>query len=291
MAVQFVQKDLGGTIHYEAPERWDASPVPTVILYGPSGSGELVASQNATLGPATTLFGAAAAGQTTVPVAATTGLAAGRQYTIGPNALGQTERVTLAGVTSTVSATTRDNLEFTYASADKFESTRLEATLSAAQATPSYRNCLARWAYTLDTQARKDTTVFHVTNWMPTLAVTEQDVLQRDARAVALIGDRTTLKDLIQTVWEQDVLSDMGDVCAPGAVVSGESLDRATVHRVLMDIYTAAQDYEAADIHAGHYNRILGQVKKQDPIDVDQSGTITDDDVVQPNMTGRLCRG
>ena len=288
MPVSFLQKDKGGDLTYEAPERWDASPAPTVTLYDPTG-GELVASQAATLGPSTTLDGAAAAGQTTIPLTATTGISVGDELTV-ENSSGQSERVTVAAVSSGVSITVRDELQYTYASSDTCESTRLSVTVSAAQAEASHRNCYARWAYSVGSQAQIDTTLFHISVWAPRLNLDEQDILRREPRAVQILGTRQRLSDLIEDVWVNEILEELGQACDPGALLSGEALRMATLYRTLAEIWLANQDHEqmdrCMDLYRGAWERVL----QQTPVDVDQSGTVSDDDLVSPAWTGRLYR-
>jgi len=289
MAVQFVQKDQGGTIYYDAPERWDASPAPTVTLYAPDG-GEMVSEQSATEGPTTTVSGAAAAGGTTIPVTSTTDLVVGREYLVGPNSSGQSEWVTVSAIGSG-QVTTRDELQYTYAANDVFCSTRLEVTLSSSDAGTAYRSCLARWKYYVDSQARIDTSIFHISIWMPTLNVTEQDILRREPRAIDLLGSRQRLSELIQEIWEHEILEDLGMSIDPGALTSGEALRMATIYRVLGEMYLAAQDHEHSDRLMDLYRAAWERVLQQAPVDLDQSGTITDSDILRPAWSGRLYRG
>ena len=294
MGVQFEQKDVGGTIYYEAPDRWDAASTPTVTLLTPSGA-ELVAAQNATAGPSTTVKTgtSVAVGATTVELTAVTSLVVGRQYTLGPNALGQSERVTVSGITTGTSASVelRHPVQYAHAAGGAFASTRLSVAVTAAQATPTYRSCLAKWTYKVSTVDRVDTTVWHISLWAPRLTLTEQDVLRREPRALDLLGSRQRLVELIEDVWTSDILEDLGQSCDPGALVSGDALRMATLYRVLAEMYLVSQDHEHADRLTGLYHAAWMRVLQQTPVDVDQTGTITDDDIVRPAWTGRLCRG
>jgi len=288
VSIQFVQRDSGGDVTYQAPARWDATPVPVVVLYSPT-NGELVASQNATLGPATTLDAAAAAGQTTIPLTATTGVTVGGQYIV-TNATSESEWVTVAAITSGVSVTVRDDLEHTYASADAFESTALSVTMTAGEADTAYRHCYARWTYEVGGQSQIDTSLFNVSIWTPRLTLTTQDILRREPRAVDMLGTRQDLEDLIEDIWGNEILGDLGQSCDPGALLSAESLRIAVHYRVLAEIYLHAQDHEHSDRLFDMYRGAWERVLQQTPIDVDQSGTVDDDDIVRPAWTGRLFR-
>lgn len=289
MSVQFVQVGKGGTITYHAPERWDASPAPTVTLYAPEG-GELVASQTATLGPSTTLDGAAAAGQTTVPLTATTSVVVGDQYLI-TNATSESEWVTVEAITSGVSVTVRDDLLHTYASADVFCSTKLSVSVSSTEAAAPHRSCYARWAYSVSSETRLDTSVFHLTRWSPRLNLTAQDILRREPRAIDLLGTRQDIEELIEDIWENEILEDLAQSCDPGALLSGETLRMATLYRVIAEMYLHAQDAEHSDALMGMYRAAWERVLATAPIDVDQSGSVGADDIVRPAWTGRVFRG
>lgn len=292
MGVQFVQRDVGGIVYYESPDRWDSATTPTVELLTPRGA-VLVASQNATAGPTTTLSAAAAVGATAISLTATTSMVVGRQYTIGPNASGQSERVTLSAVVggTTPSVTARHPLQYAYASAVAFASTRLSVAVTAAQATTAYRGCIAKWTYKVSAATRVDSTIWHVSIWSPRLTLTEQDVLRREPRAIDLLGTRQRLVELIDDVWTNDILEDLGQSCDPGALVSGDALRMATLYRVLAEMYLFSQDHEHADRLTGLYQAAWLRVLQQTPIDTDQTGTVDDDDIVRPAWTGRLCRG
>lgn len=289
MGVQFVQVGKGGTITYHAPTRWDATPAPTVTLYGPEG-GELVASGNATLGPTTTLDGAAAAGATTVPLTATTGVVVGEQYKI-TNATGEHEWVTVEAISSGVSVTVRDPLRYTYASTDVFCSTKLSVAMSSTQAAAPYRNCYARWVYSVGAQSQIDTSIFHVTRWAARLTLTSQDILRREPRAIDLLGSRQDIDELIQDIWENEILEELAQSCDPGALLSGETLRMATLYRVIAEMYLHSQDAEHSDALMAMYRAVWERVLHTAPIDVDQSGSVSSDDIVRPAWTGRLFRG
>ena len=292
---QILQQSKGGTLEHfivgSAPYVAAADPAPTVTLYGPSGVGELVASQAATRGPVTTLDDTAEAGDTTIPLTAITDLVVGRQYIIGPSAgLAQYEFVTIAGISSSAgTVTVRDELLFDYASGDAFSSHRLSVTIDADEVPNVRRGCLARWSYTANGQAFTEDTPFTVSKFGPQCPLTRQDILLRHAQAENHLGARQTIDDLIKAMWDEQ-LSDMAMRVDPGAIVSGVSLKRAMLYRVLADIPVANDDQEERDRYFEKYEAEWERVLQSAPLDVDGDGDVDSDDFVEPANVARLWR-
>jgi len=295
MPIQFVQKDKGGTIYSDvvdtAPARWEDDPAPTVTIYERTG-GELVASQAATLGPSTTLSAASAAGTSSVTLTAVTSINVGDTLCLGPNTGGQWEWVTVNSVTSATKVLTlRDDLQYTYANADVIKSHRLSIALTAANADAIYENARALWAYEVATnQARTDTTIFHVSKWVPKQTLRDQDVLIRQPRAHDLLGSRQRLTQLIRDVWERDILEDLGVMFNPGALLSGDVLRQAHLYRVLAEIALMAGDEEGQQHNNVLYQTAWERVMQQTLADVDGDGEVDDNDIIRSTMTGRVYR-
>lgn len=295
MPIQFVQKDLGGTIYHDvvdtAPARWDASPAPTVTIRDRAG-GELVASQAATAGASTTITQAAAQGSKTLKVTSATGLSVGDVLLLGPNSSGQFEWVTLDSVTtSSLTATVRDKLVYTYASGDAIKSHRLSVAISSAEADAVYQDCRAEWAFEVSDQARIESTTFHISAFSPRMTLRDQDILIRQPRAQDLLGSRQRLEQLIKDVWERDILEDLGSRYNPGALVSGDHLRQAHLYRVLAEISSMAGDTDGRERYFDMYRMAWDRSLPQTLIDVDGDGQIGDDDVVLPALCGRIRRG
>ena len=295
MGVAFVQESRGGVLAYRHTDipadggRWDASPAPTVALFDSSG-GELVASRTATLGPTTTLSSSAAAAQRTIPVTATTSINRGEQFVIGPNATGQSEWVTCEQVGGG-NVVARDDLEYTYASADVFASHKMELTLTAADITTTYKDAYARWSFTVDSVQLYEQTIFHVSKYAPRLSVTPQDVLTYDATALHSLGDLQTLGILIAEVWDRHILVHLGQMFDPSALISGTALHLATIYKVLELIASGNKEEEERDQWRGQYSAAMEASIVATPVDLDQSGGVDENEKVRNPHTARLMRG
>lgn len=295
MPIQFVQVDKGGDIYEDvvdiAPARWEADPAPTVTIMSRTGD-ELVASQAATLGPSTTLAAAATADSSSATLAAVTSINVGDTLCLGPNSGGQWEWVTVDSVTSaTKIIQLRDDLRYTYAVGDAIKSHRLSVTLTGAEADAIYENARAQWAYEIATnQARTDTTIFHISKWVPKMTLRDQDVLVRQPRAIDLLGTRQRLEQLIEDVWKRDILEDLGQMFNPGGLLSGDVLRQAHMYRVLAEVEIMSGDQEGQEQYLRLYQSSWERVMQQVVADVDGDGQIDDDDIVRSTMTGRVYR-
>ncbi|MHC4644077.1 MAG: hypothetical protein ACYTBJ_01150 [Planctomycetota bacterium] len=295
MPTQFVQKDKGGTVYHDvidaASARWDASPTPTVTLYTAKGS-ELVASQNATEGPSTTLTATAAAKQSTLQITSASSINVGDVLLLGPNDSGQWEWVTVDSVIggSTLTLTTRDPLVYSYVSADVIKSCRLSVSMSSSEADGVYESCRAEWVFSVSSQSRIETSIFHVSVFSPRMTLRDQDILIRQPRARDLLGTRQRLSQLIKDIWERDILEDLGAVVNPGALVAGDVLRQAHMYRVLAEIASMASDEESRDRYFEHYRTSWDRIMQQTLIDTDGDGAIGDDDIIRTSMTGRVKR-
>ena len=285
MPVTFLQKSIAQTLTFDVSRALYAAGTATCTLYSPGGS-ELQASTTATKGASTTLDAAAAAGQKTVPVTATTGIAVGD--VLWPvNALGQTEPVVVDGVTSGVSITARHNLRHAYASNDVIASRRLSVAVLAASIGTSYKNCRARWSYSSSlTQAHSEDQVVHVSTYAPRCTVTEADVLRRLPQARNWTTPEQTIDDLVASVWAGEVLVDLAVAWDPTSVISGDSAHVATVHRVAAQLALANGKLEQYDRWLEEYRQALSQAVSEAPRDTDDDGSSEDEtatslDVVQ----------
>jgi hypothetical protein len=292
---QFVQKDKGGTIYYDvnhgAPARWDADPTPTVTIVSREG-GEIVASQSATEGPSTTLTAVASAKKKTAVVTATTGISVDDVLILGTNGSGQWEWVTVDAInTSTKTITFRDELAYTYASGDAIKSTRLSVALSASNAGAIYNDARAQWAYEISDQAIVEESIFHISAWAPKMTLRDQDILKLNPRAIKMLGTRQRLTQLIKEVWERIILADFGAQYKPGSLVSGAALHQAHLYRVLAETAIVAEDVTQTEQYLESFKNAWSRSIIQTLIDTDNSGTIGDDDIVRPSMTGRIYRG
>ena len=268
----FVTKGLGGTLTHYLSRSIDSGNTPTVTLLQSSGA-TIVASQNATKGPSTTLDGAAAAGATTVPVAATTSINVGdRLWLI--NTAGQSEEVVVASVTAGASFTTRNKLKYTYASGDTVASRKVSVAITAEQATTVLKNCQARWAYESGSQAYAEQSTFHISYFSPTCGVTEATILRYDPRVVNYIDASQDLQDIIDEVFYDVVLGRVALLMTPGSLISGSVLDNATKYKVLAELYAMNRKYEDFDKFTELFNAEMEQVFSGDNFDPDQDGAI-----------------
>jgi hypothetical protein len=224
-------------------------------------------------------------------VASATGLSVNDILMLGPNSGGQYEWVTVDSVNSSTKAlTTRDNLQYDYATSDVLKSHRLSVTLTAAQAASTYANARAEWDYKVSTQQRTETTTFHITRWNPRLTLRDQDILKRNPRALEYLGTRQRLGQLIKEVWN-DALEEIGEMFNPGGVVAGSVLQTYHMRLVLAEIADQAEDYEAQDRHIAKASAALQRALSQTIADTDNDGDIDDNDIIRSTMTGRIQRG
>lgn len=150
----------GQSLVFDAPEgRATGTPVVSVFE---NEAGDDTTAETATTGsvavetdPNTTLDGAAAALQQTIPLTATTGTLRGRRYLV-TNATGESEWVEPKQITSGDSVVVRQPLQNAYASGDAFVSTRIAIAVNSTwvadrnnisdrlEPNPRYR---VRWQY------------------------------------------------------------------------------------------------------------------------------------------------
>lgn len=273
--VQFVQVNNGGPLYHYLNRSVDTGNTPTVVIYDEAGS-VLVASQNATKGPNTTLDGTAISGQTTIPLTATTNIVAGEKYRVGPNSKGQYEDITVDDISDGVNVTARDNLVNSYASADVFRSQKVTVTLEASEVTSAERNCRAAWSYESNSQAYTEHSIFFQSIYSPVCSVTEQDILQRQPKARHLVANRQPLREFIQSVFENEVLTDVAALFDPGGMISGERLHIATIHRIIAVFASMNDKLDVFDHQMDLYQAELEKAITA-PVDVDQDGASDDE--------------
>lgn len=179
----------GQSLVWDAPEGRPSS-VTSVTVY-PASSGDDGTAESATTGsasvetnPNTTFDDAAAVLARTLPLAATTGIAIGRDYLI-TNATGEKEWVEVREITADVSVAVRNPIANAYASSDTFESTRVsisvddtwiqdESNVSAdMDPNPGYR---VRWVYVVDSTTYVHDEYFDVVRYTGDHDVTGIDV-------------------------------------------------------------------------------------------------------------------
>lgn len=295
MKVAFLQKDLGGVLSHTMVSlpsdgaRWDDSPAPTVTLYDSSG-GRILAAASADLGPSTTVDADAAAGGKTIPLTATTSIKRWDEYKVGPNATGQYEWVTVDAIASGVSVTVLNELKHTYADGDTFESHTMTDTISGSNVTSLRRNARAEWAYTVDGVQRKESTIFHVGLYVPRYGLTEEEVLGVEPRARHFVGSDQPLDRLIRWLFERELLPDISKIYNPGAIVSGEQLDKALLYKLREYMADAAieGDGEVAKSHAESYVGAIDELANS-LLDVDEDGA-AEDEPPRGAMAPRLLR-
>lgn len=294
---QVVQRGRGGTVYLdvvdEPPYLPASAPAPSVTLYDPSGRSVLVTSQAATAGARTTVGAAGvAAGATAIPVVSAAGFVIDTRILIGPNAAGQWEWCMVEGVnTAAKTITVADALEHAYASGAVIGSPRLSVSVSAAQAAEYNRDCQARWVFTVNGQAREQTSLFSISYWSPRCPATRMDILDRDALIENRISTRQKVRRLIQIAWDE-VLEEMATHLDPAAVVSGGSLIHATCWKTLELVGPPNDQQEERDRYHAEYRAALDRVLASKPIDVSADGYLDDDkDIVSASsMVGRVYR-
>lgn len=152
--MQFIPRDVGGTIRWRAPLRATATDgtdaTPTVIVYN-EGGGEAVASANATLHVVnTTTSSALAAGGTTLTITSATGVVRGDELLLGPNIVGESEFVKIKGVDSAgLTIVLAHPSLYTYASGVSLEGTYQSTTIAASVVAKSYQNWRAVFSWLL----------------------------------------------------------------------------------------------------------------------------------------------
>lgn len=271
--VTFLQKDRGGTLVHSVARRIDAANAPTVTLVRRSGE-TIVASQAATKGPRTTLDGAAAAGQTTIPLTATTDVVVGGIYRM-TNALGQFEFVTVDSISAAVSVEARRDLAYTYAAADVFESQQLSVEFTAAELTAIRSNCRAQWVYESDGQEYLEESIVHISEFAPVHTVTPEDVARRHPRIYDSLASSQVLAELIDEVWKNEVLEDLaGRVDDEHGLVAGSGLNRALILRVVAQVEAMNEQWDDFDRWTGLYATALEQAVALVPIDTDEDGDV-----------------
>lgn len=126
----------GQTLFYDAPEGRASSVTSAAHLRDDdddTGTAEFTAAGSVETTPNTTLNAAAGPNEvdpTKIPLTATTGIVRGRRYLL-TNAAGEREFVEIERVVSASAAYARSPLLNTYASADKFVSTRIQVSVDA----------------------------------------------------------------------------------------------------------------------------------------------------------------
>ncbi len=295
MTIHFLQQDLGGTLEHimkELPSdgtRWDASPVPAVTLYDRSG-GTLRTSTAVSQGPTTTLSSAAAVGARSASVTAQTGFARWEEYVIGPNAAGQWERVLADGVGSGT-VTFLDPLTYAYASGATIKSHRLYSPVTGGTVGSVAWGAWAEWSYYVDSVRRKVATPFNVSRYAPRLEVTALDFLQIEPAARQMIGSDQKIDLMIRRRWEQVVLPDVAKILgSPGAMVTGEAVERAVVYSVQDLMYRTTGNIERADNYAELYVTQLEEVSAG-MVDLDQSGGQGETEIPPGAHSRRMRRG
>lgn len=295
--MQFLQRDRGGELYHHlvslAPALWDVSPTPTVTLLAPDGVSELLAEQDSTPGPSTTVGAAGAeAEQLVVPVASTAGMVVGNreQYVIGPSAaLGQWEWCELRGVGSG-EVRLRRPLRYAYASGDTFRSARLSVQITGSEVPTVYEKAQARWEWHHASQPYTEVTHFSISIWNPRIPLTSVNVLNRHPQALNEMGDAQDLDDLLADLWDE-LLGDLAQkVPDPGRLVSGVSLRKALLYKLLTELPTRNHDQEQLDRDLEAFNAEWEKVCQQTPVDADGSGTISSADELTPASVGRLWR-
>jgi hypothetical protein len=296
MADHFLQKSRGGTLWIDVvddpPYVPATNPSAQVALYHPDGTSVLQASGTATVGAATTLGEDASEGDTSVFADAVTGISLGDVLIVGPSTdEKQFEWITVKGIGSDKELEILDALKYGYDDDDALASPRLSLSVSAGAAAvaSTRRDALARWEYTINGVKRYTWTTFTVSTWNPRCPITEQDILRRDPRARSRVGSRNDLVMLIEDLW-QELLQEMGERIDPGAIVSGSDLATALRYRVLAEIEITAAQTEMHERLFELFRASWDRVLASRPIDVDGSGSISDDDVVSPAWSGRVYR-
>jgi len=276
MSIIFLQKDRGGTLSHYVGRAVDSSYTPTVTLLS-SGGSTIVASQNATKGPRTTLDAAAAADQKTVPLTATTDIAVGDHYLL-TNATSQTETVVIDSITSGVSVGVRTDLRYTYASADVFQSLKISVSVSAAQATGRRSNARAQWVYESGSQEHMEESLFFISKFAPTNTCTEADIQLMHPRIYHMLAADQDLDEIIKFVWDNRVLLDFAGRYDPRALISASALKLATVEAVVAEIASANEQWEEWDARTIQYKVYLEQALSATAIDADLDGDFDDAD-------------
>lgn len=205
-----IPRDIGGTIRVRAPRRatiaGGADATPTVVIHNEDG-GTQIASQNATLDAVnTTTDGVTAAGATTVPLTATTNIVRDDEYWIGPNALGQSEFVKVAGITSADSVTLRHPTLYGYATGVSFEGTYQSVVITAAQVADSFTNWRAVFSWTLLGVAQPPLVVRFdvVRHWLQHQPCTMSELRGYDPKVTERVADSFD--------WEWAMAQALGDV-------------------------------------------------------------------------------
>jgi hypothetical protein len=296
--VGFIQKDYGGVLRFDLgflkPSLWDSSPTPTVTLYDPTGLSEMLAEQDTTPGPSTTVgAGGAEAEQSTVPITDPTGMVVGtrEEYVIGPSAaLGQWEVVELRGVASG-DVRLRYPLQYSYAAGDPFRSTRLSVLIEGSEAGTVYENAQARWKYYADSRPYTKTSLFSVSLWAPDIPVTALPILRQYPQARNEMADVQDLEDLLSELWDQ--LLDRLAMKAGHAsrLVSSQGLRQSLILMLLEHLPFVNREEDQLNLVRERLNEEWSQVCQLLVVDTDGDGAIEDDDQLLPATVGRFYRG
>lgn len=216
------------TLHLDCPEGQPSS-VTAVTVHEDTGAdaSELSAlTGSATIDSVDTTLddaaGATASNPTLIPLTSTTGIVVGRSYVV-TNALGQSERVEVVGISANVSVLVRNPLVRVYASGAAFKSTRVSVTVDttwAANASnvsdplcprPRYR---VAWTYVVGGATYRVATFFDLVRypWTTTVSPADVDRLARgflhklspeDRAGEALIAE--ALHQVKLDLWERNL--------------------------------------------------------------------------------------
>jgi hypothetical protein len=237
----------------------------------------------------TTLNGNSTAGTSSLTLTSGSGVTAGESYVVGPNASGQTEVITVHGI-STVTVTTRQPLRYSYAATHVFASRKAVLSVLAASLTSSYANCRAVWTYTTDSLSNSETSLFHTSPYAPVCTVTESDILRRLPLARNTVDPYQPLSELITEIFDNEVMGKVSVIWTPNSIISGDVLRVATIDRVMAEICLANGRLEEYDRWIQAYNEDMETVISTAPVDSDNDSDTTNENIYSWN-TFRLARG
>jgi len=261
-----------------------------VVLYNDAGGAILASTASTTKGPTTTLSGAAAAEATQLTVSSSASFTRWVDLVVGPSSsTGKWEWCTVAGVgTNTIYLAAP--LANAYPTGTAVKSHEITYSVPKTACATVARNCRAEWRYYVDGIERRESTIYHVSEYAPRLSLTAAELIQVYPRAIRQVASHQALDLMIRRMWHRQVLPAIGRMYAPGAIVSGEVAEQALVSLVKAVLCEEARDYESALIHREQYTGHLNEIS-QSMIDLNEDGVQTDAEQPRSLNSIRVLRG
>jgi len=271
MAIQVLQKDVGGTIETQFLDRQPSSC--TVTLYTDAGTKKVDAASATVDSVATTLSSAAAAKATTIALASATGVVVNRRYRLGAaTASTEPHEVVTVKSLSASTATLWAPLLVAHAAGSAVQGTRVSYAVASTAADSTW---IGGWAdFTPNSGDVVSEGVDCYLRKIPEFACDESDLRQIWPKADKALDAELDLPAAIKQARDMFLL-DLGGKTRSHCFIGADVFRRAVAVKFWLlrrfsfgDAWTAQMDKLEAE-----YERLVKDLQQQTPADVDQDGT------------------